>query len=153
MTAFLKLLKSIWDFILETLRDIVEWYRRPGSFLKTVCGVFAGVALWAGFVAYDKEQAIKRVNQEFAESRERCRISIEDRDTRLLAISQILDEERKAMERMSESNKALLEQFTSEMATLEQQNQVWKQHYETRDYTCETAIRYLDVACPNLGGY
>lgn len=153
MTAFLKLMGSIWNFILETLKDIVDWLRQPGSFLKTICGVFAAVALWAGFVAYDKEQAVKRINAEFAEARETCRLNLEDRDTRLLAISQILDEERKALERMSESNRDLLNQFTSEMASLELQNQNWKLLYEKRDFTCETAIQYLDVACPSLGGY
>ena len=160
MTAFLKFLKALWDYIWDTLRRMLLWFRKPGSPLKFVCGVLAFGSIWIGLIAYDREQEVVRLSElrakesaDFMAQISDLNFALSDRDSKLQQIADIMDREKDKLKLMEENNARLLGRLLEEQTRHQIENQEWMDRFNNQPVTCKAAREMLDVACASLGGY
>ena len=68
MSVLIRFLRAIWDLVIGTAADALQWLRKPGSKLKAVCAVLAFGCMVSALSAYEKEQKIRDLKKQRTEA-------------------------------------------------------------------------------------
>lgn len=156
----LRVMKSVWDFVLGTVAEGFEWLRKPGHKLKAVTGVLAIVAAVASFKAYDRGQRILVITTACQTAANTCALEktqlsdrLKDKDAALAAIDAVMREETKKLKALQQQNVDLQAEVARKTAAAEKSETAFAREYANRPATCTSALAMLAQACPTLGGY
>ncbi|KRD71433.1 hypothetical protein [Lysobacter sp. Root96] len=168
--AAVKLASTVSGFLLDAMRALVEWLRRPGNKLKAACAVLAMVAAVACLTSYQTNRRYIVV------TRERD-AAVGERDTAVTAAAEAKsligqleaslatyreqEQEYADLQRQQsldllqaqQENAAALAMISKQRADAERSSRAWWQAYAKRPDSCKAAQEAMDVACATVGEF
>ncbi len=158
--AAVKLASATGGFVMDALRDLVQWLRKPGSKLKAACAVLAMVAAVACLSSYQDSQRFLVVTQERAADARKFAV----REAELQAVittyrQQEVDFEaavRQEAERLIEAraqSAAATAEVKRRQEAAEKSASAFKREAANKPDTCKAALKALEAACPTLRDY
>lgn len=158
--AAIKLASAIGGFVMDALRNFVQWLRKPGSKLKAACAVLAMVAAIACLTSYQDNQRFLVVTQERAADARKFAA----REAELQAVistyqQQEIDFEaavRQEAERLIEAraqSAAATAEVKRRQAAAEKSASAFKREAANKPDACKAALKALEAACPTLRDY
>lgn len=160
MSVLIRFLRAIWDLVIGTAADALQWLRKPGSKLKAVCAVLAFGCMVSALSAYEKEQKIRdlsaqviKVRADWQADAARLQADVDTRDQRLAEVASALRAEAEKLEALKAESAAALQDLAVKIEASEKEASTWRGRYEQRPDTCKAALDLLDSACPALKGY
>lgn len=160
MSVLIRFLRAVWDLVIGTAADALQWLRKPGSKLKAVCAVLAFGCMVSALTAYEKEQKIRdlsaqviKVRADWKADAARLQADVDTRDQRLAEVAAALRAEAEKLEALKAESAAALQDLAGKIEASEKEASTWRGRYEQRPDTCKAALELLDSACPALKGY
>lgn len=160
MSVLIRFLRAIWELVIGTAADALQWLRKPGSKLKAVCAVLAFGCMVSALSAYEKEQKIRdlsaqviKVRADWQADAARLQADVDTRDQRLAEVAAALRAEAEKLEALKAESAAALQDLAVMIEASEKEASTWRGRYEQRPDTCKAALELLDSACPALKGY
>lgn len=158
--AAIKLASAIGGFVMDALRNFVQWLRKPGSKLKAACAVLAMVAAIACLTSYQDNQRFLVVTQERAADARKFAA----REAELQAVistyqHQEIDFEaavRLEAERLIEAraqSAAATAEVKRRQEAAEKSASAFKREAANKPDACKAALKALEAACPTLRDY
>lgn len=156
----LKLVSAISGFVIDAVRDLVQWLRRPGNKLKAVCAVLALATAIACLTSYQKNQRILVVTEERAADARKFAA----REAELQAVISTFKQQEIDFETAvrAEATRLLEARAQSAAATAEVKRRqeaaeksaaAFKREAANKPDTCKAALKALEAACPTLRDY
>ena len=164
MIAFIKAVGALaWallTWLFELLVRVVNWLRKPGNPLKSLCAVLAFGLLCSGLQAYEREREIASLAMAITEQARTCATEKGELATRVdqchAALATVAGLEQRKLEALEELRgevRQTLDLSQRTAAAADARAADFARRYGQMPATCQAALAALDTACPELEGY
>lgn len=158
--AALKLASSLSGFVLDKVKALVEWARKPHDWWKIGCLTLSACFGLASLTAYQQRQQVLVVTRTAAADADTCKRTIAEKDAELkpyrdqqAAFAKSAREETAQLLVAQQQSAEALALIQSAQEQAAKNNAAWWGQYAKRPDSCKAAQEAMDVACKSVGEY